>query len=80
MEIGPVPGIRALGAVDAQRKVLTPPAIFEIDAAAKPNDGAVERTGRKAAGAEEEDEGDLRLDDEKEPEGEVARKSVDYFA
>lgn len=79
VEIGPIPGIRALGAVGARRRVLEPPAIFDIDGSAKPGDGVVERAGRQAAGAEE-DEDERLLDDEDSLEGDDAQKSVDYFA
>jgi hypothetical protein len=79
MEIGPIPGIRALGVVEARRKILEPPAIFDIDGSAKPGDGAVERTGRKAAGAEGEED-DLNSEEGGERGEEDPQKSVDYFA
>ncbi|MFZ1939561.1 MAG: hypothetical protein WBA18_20390 [Terracidiphilus sp.] len=75
MEIGPIPGIRALGAVSAQRRVLDPPAVFDIDGSAKPGDGAVQRASMKAEGAEEEEDDDLPLEEEPGEE-----KNVDYFA
>jgi hypothetical protein len=78
MEIGPVPGIRAIGAPRAERAEWQSPAVFDINAAAKPGDGIVQRTGRKAAGAEEDD--DLISEDESETGEETAEKNVDYFA
>jgi len=80
MEIGPIPGLSGVGAVEARRKVLAPPAIFDMEGAAKPSDGTVERAGRKAEGAEEGEEEDLGLDEEKPPEEGDAQRSVDYFA
>jgi len=81
MDIGPIPGIRVLGAVEAKRRLLDPPAIFEVDGLAKPGDGIVGRTGRKAAGAEEdEDENDLGFDEDNKPAGEAGDKNIDYFA
>jgi len=53
MELGPIPGVRGLPAVRQGSSDFRPPAIFEIDAAAKPGDGGGQRNGRKAAGAEE---------------------------
>lgn len=81
MEIGPIPGIRALGAVVAAPRELRPPAIFDIDASAKPGDGEGRGNGRKAAGAEEDDEDDLMADAEVEPVNEArALRNIDYFA
>jgi len=79
MGIGPIPGIRALGAVTSERADWKPPAIFDIDGAAKPGDGIVERSGRKAAGAEENEEDELGLEGGSEAGQEAAEKSVDYF-
>jgi hypothetical protein len=80
MEIGPIPGIRAIGAVRAQRTDWQPPAIFDIDGAARPGDGVVQRTGREAAGAEEGEDEEPMTEDESEAGGEAAEKKVDYFA
>jgi hypothetical protein len=81
VEIGPIPGIRALGAVSGQRRVLDPPAVFDIDGSAKPGDGAVQRANLKGEGAEEDDKDDLNLESEGDDEGEGSAKgSVDYFA
>ena len=80
MEIGPIPGIRAIGAVRAERADSQPPAIFDIDGPAKPGDGIVQRTGRKASGAEEGEDDELMVEDESESNEEAAEKSVDYFA
>jgi hypothetical protein len=83
MEIGPIPGIRAVPAVKAPQGDLRPPAIFDIDASAKPGEGGRQANGRKAAGAEEDEEDDQMLDgdpDASEPLGEIAARQVDYFA
>ena len=83
MEIGPIPGIRAVAAVRAPQGDLHPPAIFDIDATAKPGDDPAQRNGRKAAGAEEDAEEDLMLDVETEAAEtleETATRQVDYFA
>jgi len=84
MEIAPIPGIRSLSAVKAQQKDFLQPAIFDIDASAKPGDGGGQTSSRKAAGAEEDGEEDLLLDDEIEPGNEqleeVPARQVDYFA
>jgi hypothetical protein len=84
MEIAPIPGIRALPAVRAVQAEIRPPAIFDIDASARPGDGEERRGGRKAAGAEESDEEELALDAETADEAEsleaAPSKQVDYFA
>jgi hypothetical protein len=84
MEIAPIPGIRALPAVRAPHAEIRPPSIFDIDALARPGDDGEQRNGRKAAGAEENEEDDLALEDEtaagaEGPEAAPA-KQVDYFA
>ena len=84
MEIAPIPGIRAMPAVKAQQGDFRPPAIFDIDASAKPGEGGGQRSSRKAAGAEEDGEDDQLLDGEMEPGGEALEdapaRQVDYFA
>ncbi|MGB7265253.1 MAG: hypothetical protein WBC92_07045 [Terracidiphilus sp.] len=84
MEIGPIPGIRALPAVRGRQTVFRPPAVFDIDGSAKPGEGGGQRNGRKAAGAEESDEDDFTFDGEMEPggeaQGEIRAQRVDYFA
>ena len=59
---------------------MRPPAIFEIDQSAKPGDGERQRNGRKAAGAEEDDEDELMLGADDGRESEALDKGVDYFA
>jgi hypothetical protein len=84
MEIAPIPGIRALPAVRAPHEEMRPPAIFEIDPSAKPEDGGEQRSGRKATGAEENEEEDLLLESETaagaEAFEEAPAKQVDFFA
>jgi hypothetical protein len=83
MEIGPIPGIRVLSAMKAPQGDFRPPEIFEIAASARPGDGDGRRGGRKASGAEENDEDDLMLDSEAESggtSGENSARTVDYFA
>jgi len=64
MEIGPIPGIRAVPAVRTPQGGIQPPAVFDIDASAKPGDADERRSGRKAAGAEENEQEDRLLADE----------------
>jgi hypothetical protein len=80
MEIGPIPGIRAIGALRAERADWQTPAILDIEAGAKPGDGIVQRTGRKAAGAEEEEDDELDLEDRNEAASETPARNIDYFA
>jgi hypothetical protein len=84
MEIAPIPGIRAMPAVKAQQGDFRPPAIFDIDASAKPGEGGGQRSNRKAAGAEEDGEDGQLLEGEMEPGNEaleeVPARQVDYFA
>ena len=89
MEISPIPGIRALPAVKAERAEMRPPSFFDVVASAKPGDGNGQGSRRKAAGAEEDDaeneEDGLMLDGESELTGGDAREAVparqvDYFA
>jgi len=72
MELGPIPGVRALPAVRTRPSDLRPPAIFEVDAAARPGDGGGQQNGRKAAGAEEN--GD-ELTFESQPDVEAAAEA-----
>ncbi|MGH9563233.1 MAG: hypothetical protein ACRD3S_17400 [Terracidiphilus sp.] len=74
MEIAPIPGIRALTAVKARRAEFRPPEIFDVEGTARPGDDQGQRQGRKAAGAEEDDE-DLMPDADAQE-----TSSVDYFA
>jgi len=78
MEIAPIPGIRAVGAVRVRPEGLRAPSIFDVDRSERPADQMVQRTGRKASGAEEDADDELLATNE--PDDEEARKSVDYFA
>jgi hypothetical protein len=82
MEIAPIPGIRALPAVKAPQGDFRPPEVFDIEGSARPGDGDRQRGGRKASGAEENDEDDLMLEAETESDAEAEEGSlqVDYFA
>jgi hypothetical protein len=82
MEIVPIPGIRALPVVKAPQGDYRPPEVFDIEGSARPGDGEGQRNGRKASGAEENDEDDLMLDAETESGGGAGDSSsrVDYFA
>jgi hypothetical protein len=84
MEIGPIPGIRAVPAIKAGRAGLQPPTIFDVDSSARPGDGNGQGNVRKAAGAEENDENDFTPGMESKPEDEeqddLAKQKVDYFA
>lgn len=84
MEIAPIPGIRALQAVRATQAEMRAPAIFDIDPSSRPGDDAEQRSRRKAAGAEENEEEDLALEGETTGDGvdldEAPARQVDYFA
>jgi hypothetical protein len=84
MEIAPIPGIHALPPLRAAQADMRPPAIFDIDDSAKPGDGGEQRSKRKAAGAEESDEGEFALEAQMEAGSETLEerpaKQVDYFA
>jgi hypothetical protein len=77
MEIAPIPGIRALPAVQARQGNFRSPEVLNMEGPAKPRDGAAQRSGRKASGAEEVDEFDL-MADELDPE--AGPRQVDFFA
>lgn len=74
MEIAPIPGIRAVTAVKAPRVEFRLPEIFDIEGTARAGDDQGQRQGRKAAGAEEDDE-DFMLDADAQ-----GTSSVNYFA
>ena len=84
MELGPIPGIRALPAVRIPQADFRPPSVFDIDGSAKAGEGGGQQNERKAAGAEENDEDDLMFGGEMEPGGDVQIEfragRVDYFA
>jgi hypothetical protein len=84
MEIGPIPGIRALPAIKPARNDQQPPAVFDVDGVSKPTDNGHQGNGRKAAGAEEYDDNDLMVEDDIEVESETPEEApprqVDYFA
>lgn len=84
VEIAPIPGIRALPAARARSAQMGPPAVFEIDPSAKPEDGREQRSWRKAAGAEESDEDGLALEGERATDADTPEpespKQIDYFA
>ena len=82
MEIAPIPGIRALPSVNAPQGDFHPPEVFDIEGSARPGDDDRQRGGRKASGAEENDEDDLKPEAETEPgaEAESESRQVDYFA
>ncbi len=75
MEIAPIPGIRAVPAVKARQTDFRLPEIFDIEGSARAGDDQGQGQGRKAAGAEENDEDDLMLDGARDE-----TSSVDYFA
>jgi hypothetical protein len=83
MEIAPIPGIRALPTMQAPQGDFRLPEVFNIDGAARPGDGDRQRGGRKASGAEENEEDELLLEAEAESNGTLEKdssRSVDYFA
>ena len=84
MEIAHIPGIRALPAVRAPQTEMRAPAVFDIDPSSKPDGDAEQRSWKKAAGAEENEEEELGLDGETTGGGvdleETPARQVDYFA
>ena len=82
MGIAPIPGIRALTSAKAPQGDFRPPEVIDIEGSARPGDDDRQRGGRKASGAEENDENDLMLEAETEPgaEAEGGSRQVDYFA
>ena len=83
MEIAPIPGIRAVTAVRSPQNEMRAPATFDIDPSSRPGDDAEQRSKRKAAGAEE-NEDDLVLESETADGGvdqeDAPARQVDYFA
>lgn len=84
MGIAPIPDMRALSAVKTPAADLQPPAVFDVEGAAKPGDESRQGSSRMPAGAEVDTEYMLEPEEEAEPEAEAAEedagKSVDYFA
>lgn len=84
MEIGAIPGLRGIPTAGPRQSDLGPPAVSDIDAAARPGEGGGQRNGRKAAGAEENDEDELKVRPEDELGAETAEDRgsglVNYFA
>jgi len=84
MEIAPIPGIRALPAVRAPQAEMRAPAIFDIDPSSRPCADAEQRSRKKAAGAEENEDDDLALEGETAGGGvdleKAPARQVDYFA
>ncbi len=87
MEIAPIAGIRVTPVLKPQPADSQLTAFFDIEAAAKAGDDTYSAGRKKAAGAEEDDGGDLDLGDS-EAEGapvpptadEDAGGSINYFA
>jgi hypothetical protein len=78
-----IPGIRTLPSVNTPQGDFQPPEVIDIEGSARPGDGDRQRGGRKASGAEENDQDELALETETEAGetlGEDSARSVDYFA
>ena len=82
MEIGSIPGLRIVPSLNVPQGDLQPPEVIDIEGSARPGDGDRQRGGRKASGAEENEEDDLMLDAEAEPGAgaEDPSQKIDYFA
>ncbi len=80
MEIAPIPGIRALPSSKEAQPDFALQEVFDIEGSARPGDDRGRRNGRKAAGAEENEQDDLMLDAESDPEGEGSTGNVNFFA
>lgn len=59
MEIGPIPGIRAIPAIRPRPVHPEVTAFFDIEASARPGDDTYTRRSKKAAGAEENEDDEL---------------------
>lgn len=75
MEIAPIPGIRTVTAVTGPRADLRLAEIFDLEGAARTGYDRGQRQGRKAAGAEEDDEDNLTPDADSK-----SASAVDCFA
>ena len=84
MEIAAIPGVRGLPAVRASQAEMRAPPVFDIDPSSRPGDDAEQRNERKAAGAEENEDGDMVPESETGVDGvemeEAPARQVDYFA
>ena len=80
MGIAPIPGIRALPSPKAAQPDFRLPEVFDIEGSARPGDDQGQRNGRKAAGAEENEQDDLILDAENNEGQEASSGHVDFFA
>jgi hypothetical protein len=87
MEIAPIPGIRTLSPMTSSRLPSGEPSVLDIGASQRPGDGKEKGSARKAAGSQEEDEGEeyeLEFEGDSETGTETSRvttgKSIDYFA
>lgn len=77
MEIGPIPGIRALPAVKARPVAPQLTALFEIDETARPDESEWTDGRKTAAGAEEDEE---LTQEEAGAETDAPAGRVSYFA
>lgn len=87
MEIAPISGIRVTPAIKPQPNDPQLTAVFDIEAAVKPDDDSYWASSGKAAGAEEEDGDDLDSEAGEADAGPVAHSvdedaigSISYFA
>jgi len=91
MEIGPIPGVRAVQAVRPPAANAGLPAVFDIENFARIGDETYSPSGGRSAGGFEDDEDDLAdatpdLEDEAEPEpamlasGNAPGRQISFFA
>jgi hypothetical protein len=83
MEIAPISGNRALPAERSSQGNFGAPEVLDIEGSVRPGDGERHGGGGKASGSEENEEDDVMLEAETEPDetsGEDSAHSVDYFA
>lgn len=87
MEIGPIAGIRVLPALKTPPPEAALTALFDIEATAKAGDDTYSGSGKKAAGAEEDEELEEEFEevDESAERGAPAveerpARSINYFA
>jgi hypothetical protein len=88
MEISPIAGVRVLPVAKTRPVDPELTALFDIEAAVRPDDDTFSRNGQKAAGAEEPDqedeneepEADLVAELESEPPRRPATDRISFFA
>jgi hypothetical protein len=84
MEIGPVAGIRVTPVPRVAPVVEGPSAVFDIERLASSADDAWTGDGRKAAGGQDDEDDELNIDNDPEPDRDLLQSQqatrVNFFA